>query len=137
MSSEKLRNEYQSVILNKIYQSKFLNQMNHSNFISHVQEKNIKSIVNVFEKFKLPIGTAKNTALIENIYTMLVCILNKIPLIIIGPTGCSKTLSLKILIKSMRGEDSNELFFKKNPFIISTPTKEICYQHQKFLWKHL
>ncbi len=35
----------------------------------------------------LPKGTAKNAALLENIFMMLVCIINRIPLFVVGNPG--------------------------------------------------
>jgi MoxR-like ATPase len=47
---------------------------------------------------------AKNHSLKENLFVMLVCILNKIPLFLTGPPGSSKTLALNLLVKSLRGK---------------------------------
>ena len=44
-------------------------------------------------RMTLPPGIALNTALKENIFTLLVCVVNKIPLLICGKPGCSKTLA--------------------------------------------
>jgi MoxR-like ATPase len=46
---------------------------------------------------------ARNFSLKENIFVMYVCILNKIPLFLTGPPGSSKTLSLNLLVKSLKG----------------------------------
>ena len=46
---------------------------------------------------------APNYPLKENLFLMLICILNKIPLIVIGNPGQSKTLALNILIRNMKG----------------------------------
>lgn len=42
-----------------------------------------------------------NDSLKENIYTGFVCLLTKLPLIIIGSPGCSKSLSLRLLAKNV------------------------------------
>lgn len=39
------------------------------------------------EAMELPTGTARNAALLENVFVMLVCILNKIPLFLVGKPG--------------------------------------------------
>ena len=63
----------------------------------------------------LPKGTAQNGALLENVFVMLVCLLNKIPVFLVGKPGCSKSLSMKIISQSLRGEDSNDPFFRRLP----------------------
>ena len=55
-------------------------------------------------------GIARNTALKENLLIMYVSILNKIPLIITGTPGSSKTVSINIIINSMKGNNSEDPF---------------------------
>lgn len=50
---------------------------------------------------------AYNSALMENVFTSLVCLMNKIPILIIGNPGSSKSLSIKMLNSNLRGENSN------------------------------
>ena len=59
-------------------------------------------------------GIAKNKALRENIFCEFFCLINKIPLIICGKPGNSKTLSVQLLLDSMKGKSSLSEFFK-NP----------------------
>ena len=59
-------------------------------------------------------GIAKNTALRENIFCELFCLVNKVPLIICGKPGNSKTLSVQLLLDNMKGKSSLNEFFK-NP----------------------
>ena len=54
---------------------------------------------------------------------MFTAINKKIPLIIIGKPGCSKSLSFQLLIKSMKGKCSINKFFKQYPSIIRS-----CFQ---------
>ena len=42
-------------------------------------------------------GIALNEALRENIFALIVCISNKIPVLLCGTPGCSKTLSISLL----------------------------------------
>ncbi|EAR87834.2 AAA domain, dynein subfamily protein (macronuclear) [Tetrahymena thermophila SB210] len=65
------------------------------------------------DQTEVPQGIVKNSALKSNIFTLFVCIMNKIPIVLIGPPGCSKSLSIGILVKTMKGEQSKSLFFKK------------------------
>lgn len=55
-----------------------------------------------------PKEIAKNFSLRENLFVMLVCILNKIPLFLTGGPGSSKTLSLNLLVKSLKGSVSKD-----------------------------
>lgn len=54
---------------------------------------------------------AKNKALKENVFMMIVCIENRIPLFVIGKPGSSKSLAKALVMDSMKGSTSkNELF---------------------------
>ena len=61
----------------------------------------------------IPIGIAKNRNLKENLFILFFCIINKIPIITLGKPGMSKTLSYKILEKSMRGLESKSVFIRQ------------------------
>jgi len=41
---------------------------------------------------------------------MFISIINKIPLFLTGNPGCSKTLSINLIIEVLRGKDSNDIF---------------------------
>jgi len=83
--------------------------------------------IGVFEHFissfisLLPLekGIARNTALMENVFMLFVCICNGINLFIVGPPGTSKSLAVDILASSMYYGRSNEgitgQFFEKYP----------------------
>ena len=60
-------------------------------------------------------GIAKNKSLLENLFTLFVCVNNKVPVFICGKPGCSKSLSMNLLFKAMRGESSDDAMFKKLP----------------------
>ena len=72
----------------------------------------------LISKMKIPPGIAKNSTLKENIFSLFVCIVNKIPLIMCGKPGTSKSLSFQILYDSMKGNRSDNNFFKNYPEII-------------------
>ena len=61
---------------------------------------------------------AKNRVLLENIFALFVCIYTKVPLFIIGMPGYSKSLSVELLYKSMKGEISDNFLFKSLPQLI-------------------
>ena len=56
---------------------------------------------------------AKNKALKENIFMMVVCIENRIPLYVIGKPGCSKSLSKAMVLDVMKGDSSRSPLFKE------------------------
>ncbi|KAH3751698.1 hypothetical protein DPMN_186267 [Dreissena polymorpha] len=66
-------------------------------------------------RMDLPPGTAKNTALKENVFMILVCILNRIPIFVVGKPGCSKSLAIQVIRSNLRGKDSKDDFFKTLP----------------------
>ena len=69
----------------------------------------------ILNRMELPTGTAKNTALQENVFVILVCLLNRIPIFLVGKPGCSKSLSMQIIRSNLRGKDSKDLFFRRLP----------------------
>ena len=60
-------------------------------------------------------GIAKNRALLDNLFTLFVCLIKKIPVFICGKAGCSKSLSFSLLYDAMKGEYSESKLFKKYP----------------------
>ena len=80
------------------------------NFLS-IPEYQVKKITKqmYIEKNK---GIALNRALRENLFTIFVCIINKVPLIIVGKPGTSKSLSFQIVYNTMKGKYSEKDFFK-------------------------
>ena len=77
----------------------------------------------IAECIDLEKGIAKNKALLDNIFALFVTINTKVPIFIVGKPGCSKSLSVQLINRSMRGDDSKKLLFKKLPQIIMS-----CYQ---------
>ena len=63
-------------------------------------------------------GIAKNRALLDNIFSLFVAINNKVPIFIVGKPGCSKSLSVQLINKAMKGSTSNNHLFKELPKII-------------------
>ena len=103
-------------IYNKLIRKDFLNLMKNSfgkNFNFEEFPKKFQEII--AEKVDLDKGIAKNRALLENLFSIFVCLNTKIPLFIIGKPGCSKSLSAQLIFKSMNGKDSSNDFFKHFP----------------------
>ena len=73
----------------------------------------------IAEELIIENGYAKNRALLENLFALFVCIINKIPLFIVGKPGCSKSLSTQLILQSMKGINSSQNLFKQYPRIIS------------------
>ncbi|CAG9322652.1 unnamed protein product [Blepharisma stoltei] len=66
-------------------------------------------------------GTALNQALRENIFAVIPCIINKIPIFICGKPGCSKSLSIQLIFANLRGEKSTDPYFKMLPELTLVP----------------
>ena len=65
-------------------------------------------------------GIGLNNSLKENIFLMFFSIYAHIPLIVVGKPGCSKSLSIQLIIRIMRGEFSQSDLLKKFPQINHT-----------------
>ena len=72
----------------------------------------------IIDNIKIDKGIAENRALLENIFSLFVAINTYVPIFIVGKPGCSKSLSVQLLIKSMLGNTSEKALFKKLPKII-------------------
>lgn len=70
-------------------------------------------------QMEIPKGIGLNSLLKENIFSMIVCILNKIPLFIVGKPGSSKSLAMNLVTKSFKGKGSKSPLFKQYPSIFS------------------
>ena len=96
--------------------NKLLKQFNPS-FIDFL-ELPLKEERFIVDNIQLDKGIAKNRALLENIFSLFVAINNKVPIFIVGKPGCSKSLSVQLIIKSMQGTASEYDFFKNLPKIM-------------------
>jgi len=64
---------------------------------------------------EIPSGIAITRGLKENIFVTLVCSLSQTPLMIVGPAGTSKTLSVNVVDANANGSDSLSKFYGKRP----------------------
>jgi MoxR-like ATPase len=55
--------------------------------------------MNLLDHMEIEPGIAKNQALRENVFVTLTCILQKIPLFVVGKPGSGKTLSLQLIFR--------------------------------------
>eukprot|EP00762_Andalucia_godoyi_P005385 ANDGO_08381.mRNA.1 Putative uncharacterized transmembrane protein DDB_G0290641 len=104
----------------KLFADTIVAVMNKSEIASLVDGTLFQNIIHIeglsyLSMMVLDQEVAPNAALIENVFVMLVCILNKIPLFVVGKPGCSKSLSLSLIQQSVRGKDSSHSYFKKFP----------------------
>ena len=83
----------------------------------------------LMENIDRPIGVADTQALRENLYAIIVCCMTRIPLIIIGPPGCSKTLSFKIALANLQGEVSPKKVFRHKIMKSLDPHIYQCSKH--------
>ena len=72
----------------------------------------------IIENIELEKGIAKNRALKDNIFSLFVAINTKVPIFIVGKPGCSKSLSVQLINKAMKGSASKNWIFKNLPKII-------------------
>ena len=72
----------------------------------------------ITDNIDIPKGIAKNKALTENIFSLFCAINARIPLFIVGKPGCSKSLSVQLIYKSMKGNSSKNEFFKNFPKLV-------------------
>jgi len=71
----------------------------------------------------IPKNIARNTALKENVFMMLVCIELKIPLFVIGKPGSSKSLAKSVIENAMQGSTSTVKLCKKLKQVCNTKLK--------------
>ena len=72
----------------------------------------------LIDQIELDKGIGKNDLLKENVFLLFLSVTTNIPLIIIGKPGTGKSLSAKLIYKSMRGKYSKNAYFRNYPQII-------------------
>ncbi|CAF4175411.1 unnamed protein product [Rotaria socialis] len=96
------------------------------NNITDISSKISKSFIDILRdeentlvnQMELPAGTAKNRGLIDNIFVLVACIINRIPVILCGKPGCGKTSSVQIVMANLKGKKSKDLYFQQLPSLI-------------------
>lgn len=86
-----------------------------------------------FHRLKIDYGSiAANSAIKENIYCFFVSIYNRLPMIIVGPPGCSKSLAIRILTENMKGYNSEDKYLTEFHSIraINFQGSELCTSKQ-------
>ena len=64
------------------------------------------------EAMTVPKNIALNAALRENVFMMVICIENRLPLFLVGKPGSSKSLAKSIVVNSMQGRSSSNGLLK-------------------------
>lgn len=67
----------------------------------------------LLDNLSVPDAIARNDALRENIFMMIVCMDLRVPLFLVGKPGSSKSLSKTIAVDAMEGRWSKNQFFKR------------------------
>ncbi|CAF2907340.1 unnamed protein product [Rotaria sp. Silwood2] len=114
LSSFEMRESYLNNI-SVVLKNKFRNWSHVPTFLTRLLQKQQK---NLMTKIKLPPGTAINRALIDNIFVLFACILNRIPVILCGKPGSSKTLAVNIILNNLKGKRSNQKLFHTLPELV-------------------
>ncbi|UJR36511.1 hypothetical protein I4U23_029232 [Adineta vaga] len=105
--ADQIEETLKSVLINRSHIANYLVK-----FLDVEQNKLIQRMI-------LPPGTAKNRALKDNIFVLLVCIINRIPVIICGKPGCSKTSAVQIVISNLKGKKSSDSYFQTLPELVT------------------
>ena len=79
--------------------------------------------VDIVARMSLPPNTAINAAVRENILVVFTCIYARVPLLLCGKPGCSKTLATSLVLESCRGKFSLDLYFCQLPELIPVPAQ--------------
>ena len=111
--------------LDEFFRSKFNNEMDKSFGMTFCKTLN-KYINNFIDNVKVPAGIAKTKALKENLFATLICTMSKIPLIIVGAPGTSKTLSFNLAISNVKGGESPKDYFRNKMFPALEPHYYQC-----------
>ena len=106
-----------------------LKQLNSPNFFNNqflivpqLEENYIaKNIIESKENENLSKGVAKNRALLENLFSLYFCTVNKIPLLICGKPGSTKSLSQKLLQNALKGMVSHNKLCKETKELVVFP----------------
>ena len=109
ISDKEIREEL-SKKLNKLFKE-FNKSLSDKDFL----DLPLKEEQYILKNMQLDKGIGINRILFENVFSIFVAINSKIPIFILGKPGNSKSLSVQLILKSMQGNLSDKIFFKKWP----------------------
>ena len=84
----------------------------------------------VLNELELGDNIARNTALSENVFMMVVCIELRIPLFVVGKPGSSKSLAKTVVADNMEGDASRSNLFKTFKQVIVEKRAYIAVDNQ-------
>ncbi|CAF5016136.1 unnamed protein product, partial [Rotaria sp. Silwood1] len=73
----------------------------------------------IHDRMEVPPSTARNRALRDNIFVLLACIVNRIPLFLCSKPGSSKSSAVQILISNLKGKKSKDPYFQVLPELVA------------------
>ncbi|KAJ1631512.1 hypothetical protein T492DRAFT_54450 [Pavlovales sp. CCMP2436] len=76
-----------------------------------------EAMSHVLANADVPRGIARTEGLKENVFLTFVCTHARVPLMIVGPPGSSKTLSMGVVEANARGVESPRGFFRAQPLV--------------------
>jgi hypothetical protein len=87
-----------------------------------LSDKSFKDVVQGVERdfvsnMSVPAGIAMNEALCENLFMILVSVLNRIPIFVVGKPGSSKSLAMGLIQSNLNGENSDNAFLQALPSV--------------------
>ncbi|CAF1514684.1 unnamed protein product [Didymodactylos carnosus] len=115
LKSPKGRENYRKTIEEQMKTS-VSNLIKENDFLEELLRDGQKKLIDGME---LPADTATNRALSENIFVLVACIVNRIPIILCGKSGCSKASSVQIVISNLKGKKSRTKYFQTLPELVS------------------
>lgn len=92
----------------------------HAKIQGNLMETASAEALDMLNTMVLENGISMNTPLQENILSLFICFNAKIPIMICGKPGCSKSLAIHILNENMKGRMSGSSFLKNFPRLILT-----------------
>ncbi|CAF2108430.1 unnamed protein product [Rotaria magnacalcarata] len=85
--------------------------------ISYILHREQKWLIH--DRMEVPANTARNRALCDNIFVLLACIVNRIPLFLCGKPGSSKSSAVQILMSNLKGKKSKDSYFQTLPELVA------------------
>jgi len=81
-----------------------LGYYNRKKFVEIIRQEHSRYV----DLMEIPKGIAKNKALKENLFMILVCVMIRIPIVLVGKPGSSKTLSMIIIRDNLSASTKNK-----------------------------
>ena len=119
LADSEVRQKFRKKISGQLCEDLSLRMKQPSELFTSVVKRYQKVLLETMKK--RPEWTAENTALLENVFVILVSLMNKIPVLVVGKPGSSKSLAMKIIAANVLGKKSDDDFLKKLPALDIVP----------------